>query len=195
MNRLIMKTALITVASLLALLVLLTGALCLFAPGVMAKTASKLGLDGAALYFSEKQYVKTKEEGDLEDLLYRANAAGAYDKLVKYSLDMIDAENFDEFCAAHPASTPDYKSYVIGSYVLSLMLTGNTDGALSEAARLYAREYAGFTAFNPFDVLAKNATRFTTEQKNALLAVLNSIGSGEELLNNDITYVENAIGG
>ena len=99
MNKLVLKTAIVTVCSLLALFVLVTGALCLFAPSAMVKVTSSLGWDNAALYFSEKQYVKTGAESDLEDLLYRAGATRAYDKLVIYSPDMIDGENFQAFCA------------------------------------------------------------------------------------------------
>ena len=75
MNKLIVKTALITLAVLLAVSSMIYLCFALFAPSKMSEFYDGLGSGELSLHYAERAYEKSGEEGDLLIVVRRAVAA------------------------------------------------------------------------------------------------------------------------
>ncbi|MCQ2398918.1 MAG: hypothetical protein MJ072_00235 [Clostridia bacterium] len=196
MNKLIVKTVVATIISIVVVCGLVFGALTLFAPASIAELAWKSGWNSLAVSYSEMQYKKTGSLEDLDVLLNRS--VGNNGVTVKYSPEMIDNEGFTEFAKDKKAGTLDYKSYVIGNYLIALVLTGGeADEVLNKTDVYFTSFYSSaYVKYNPYDVLAVNSGRFSTAFNQALLSKLQtlSVTSGEADLNGDIILLQSAIG-
>ena len=100
MGKLIAKTALITLACILALALLLFGVFSLFFPSVMVSITNGLGMDGACASYSVSVYKHTDDVNDLAIAVERSYYAERYGDAAEYGAILLQRDDFSAFCAA-----------------------------------------------------------------------------------------------
>ena len=133
MNKLIIKTAVATLVSILAAGIIALTVLTCFYPKTLADFNYKLGNDKLSVYYSELNYKKTGELEDLEELIYKINNLDEYEKCVTYSQKILEDEGFLEFSK----DKEGYKLYVVSEYAVALTKTGLTNEESVERVKQY----------------------------------------------------------
>ena len=185
MKNLVVKTALITLIAVLSVAIITFALLTAFAPGVMYKVTSGLGMDKTALSFAVRYYEKTEDISDLREVVYLASETEDYDRLAKYSKELIYHDDFSTFASSQPDG---YVEYVMTSYVFALVESGNTN-TVSETFKLYDDFYSEYVANNPIYCLI----RFTDSYDSLIEQKLNSLLENENdnnLLKQDLAKVK-----
>lgn len=147
MKKIVIKTALITLGAVIALLALAFGIASLAFPKNMSEICEDMGNYKLAASYAERQYSYT---GSTEDL-YRC--ADLYirladrSKTVEYCGKLVDRQNFKEYCGKNV-------QYVYGSYATALYLSGNDDKAV-EVAEMSVSD--GFSIPNAYATLTIEA--------------------------------------
>ena len=160
MKRLVIKTTLITLASIIGALIIAVGALCLFAPKTMANFFEDVGNYSASVFFYEKNYEKTGSISDLDELLLKVYVESDYELTEKYSKEMIEHVQFESLSVAN-------KEYYYGCYVIALANNGKFDQAIN-VGKDFVQDY-GYTVFNPLRILITDYLQDDmTENKQSL---------------------------
>ena len=115
MGKLIVKTAVITLACIIALALLLFGVFSLFFPSVMVSVTDKLGMESACASYSVSQYKKSGTMEDLSAAVKRSYAAGHYEDAAVYGKIMIEASGFTAFCEASDAQMSEAEEQFMGN--------------------------------------------------------------------------------
>ena len=185
MKNLVVKTALITLVAVLSVTIITFGLLTAFAPGVMYKVTSGLGMDKTALSFAVRYYEKTEDITDLAGVVYLASEVEDYDRLTKYGKELINHDDFSTYASEQPNG---YAEYVMTSYVFALVESDNKD-TCTETFKLYEKFYTSYTANNPIYSLI----RFTDKYDMVIEQKLNSLKGIEKdnnLLSQDYAKVK-----
>ena len=161
MNKLIVKTALITLAVLLAVSSMIYLCFALFAPSKMSEFYDGLGSGELSLKYAERAYEKSGEEGDLLIVVRRAVAAKNAKKTAKYCAVLF--EKFPDFVSGEELAYYQYK------YCVALYDCGEKDKAVDEASKF--SKY--FEPGNPLESLA--AYVFEKNDTESLRYVLEDI--------------------
>ena len=159
MKKIVVKTALITLASAVALLLLAFGIASLAFPDKMSELSESMGNKKLALSYAERQYEYT---GSTEDLYRCADLCiriGDKSKTVKYCEKLVGKQNFKECCGTKV-------EYVYGSYATALYLSGEEDKAL-EIADLSVAD--GFGVPNTYGTLTLKALDLQDKEFGAKL--------------------------
>lgn len=164
MKRLILQTALTTLAVAFLLAVALFGLISHYSPATMMRLCGEIGLNGISGDYAYRAY---EREGDISYLAYSARVgaeSGEYAKAVSRFeiLFSSDREVLLRFCEEQDASLDDMSAYLKGSYydylsglyVRSEYLIGEKEQALSLATELTEES---FPSGNPFIVLTVTA--------------------------------------
>ena len=137
LNKLILKTALITLACVLALALLLFGVFSLFVPSVMVSLTDKLGMESACARYSAAVYEKSGAIDDLAVAVERNYGAGRYEAAAEYGTELLQRDDFDSYSAARDADslglTASYAQYAAGIVSVSQYYSGDTDAAVRTA--------------------------------------------------------------
>ena len=104
MGKLIAKTAAITLACIIAVLLLLFGIFSLFVPSVMVSVTDALGMEGPCASYSVSVYKKTGKTEDLAPAVERSYLAGHYADAAEFGLKLLAAEDFSSYCLAEDES-------------------------------------------------------------------------------------------
>ncbi|MBE5756612.1 MAG: hypothetical protein E7342_02315 [Clostridiales bacterium] len=136
MKKLIIKTAVATVVSVLIVVLALIILLTAFSPKTLADFNYKIGNERLSVYYEELNYKKTNDLSDLEGLIYKINEIDDYDKCIKYSKIMLDDEGFNAFAK----DKKGYEFYLVSEYVVALYKTGSTKEECLEKAKKYLEE-------------------------------------------------------
>lgn len=104
MGKLIAKTAVITLACIIAVLLLLFGIFSLFVPSVMVSVTDALGMEGPCASYSVSVYKKTGKTEDLAPAVERSYLAGHYADAAEFGLKLLAAEDFSSYCLAEDES-------------------------------------------------------------------------------------------
>lgn len=167
MKKLVIKTTLITLASIIGALIITVSALCLFAPATMAGFFDDVGNYSASVFFYEKQYEKSGDINDLDKLLLKVYAKGDTCKVEEYSKKIIHHEDFGGYSV-------DKKEYYYDCYVLSLAQNGKFDEAVGQGLG-FINQY-GYTPYNPLRMLLKeHLNDQMVEQKAKLKQAIESV--------------------
>lgn len=177
LKNLVVKTALVTLISVLVAIIVTFAMLIAFAPGFMFKVTSRLGMDKTALSFAVRQYEKTEEITDLADVVYLASEIEDYDRLSKYSKELLYHEDFTTYASTQKGGYDKYAEYVMTNYVLSLVETSNINTA-DEVFNLYEKFYTFYSINNPIYRLI----RFTSDYDTQVEEKLNLINDGQNVL-------------
>ena len=116
MKKLVIKTAVITLASILVALAITFGAFAMFAPRSLAVFFDGVGNYSASVFFYEKQYLKTENFSDLVELVNELDDANDSERAQKYLGILIAHEDFENFCANKKIFGVPYAEYYNGRY-------------------------------------------------------------------------------
>ncbi len=137
MQKLVLKTALITLASVLVLALLVYGVLSLFVPSAMVSLTDKLGMDGACARYSVAVYEKTGSIDDLASAVERSYGAERYGDAAEYGVILLGREDFPSYCERRESEIAgekyDYAQFAAGIVSVSLYYDGQTDAAVKVA--------------------------------------------------------------
>ncbi len=154
MNKVILKTIIITVCAFIGALCIAFGSMCLFAPGTVATVFENTGSYSASVFFMEKQYEK---DGSLNSLCRLVKALDEYNdsnRTSKYGKILTDqrASEFEYYCETVGKIEFGEKKYCIEyfytKYAVAEMLNENTAEAISVADECVSK--CGYTATNPY---------------------------------------------
>lgn len=149
MKKLVIKTSLITLASIIVALSAVFGAFCLFAPASVAVFFDGVGNYSASVFFYEKQYEKSGDILDLDALFIKSYGVKDYGRSERYLGELINHDNFESLLSKDDALSD--KEYYYGCYVLSLAKNGKIDKAC-EVSQEFVSEN-GYTKHNPLSTL------------------------------------------
>lgn len=142
MNKIIFKTALVTLGALVAAAVAVFSLWILISPQTMASYCEKTGNYSFAVTCADLRYKYTKDVKDLARCAQDGIASGKDALIVKYCEMLIGHEGFDDLCKSVDESIPsteygkyatDYKAYVCGNLAAAQYRGGNLDKALKTA--------------------------------------------------------------
>lgn len=173
MKKLVLKTALFTLIGVFVFLALFIGGMSLFAPKTMRNFTTSLGMDNLAYKFAVRQYEKSEDLQDLNDVIFRAGEEDKYADIVKYSAIMTTADGFDDFYKDDLAD----KYYVIINYVYAMSELEN-ENTFTETKRLYEENFLSYSSGNPIYMLVGFTDKFDDE----ILAYLNGLEANEIIL-------------
>lgn len=181
MKKLVLKTALFTLAGILALGVILFGVFALFSPKTIANTADKMGNYSVSVFYYEKAYEKSNSLEDLYTLIVKLDESEDGARTEKYCDIMFKPALKGEVAvftskldSKTPASTVTTCEYLYGKYAVALCSqTGASKiTKLTTVCFNYIEEY-GYTENCPLttavSVCGKNLT------KEQLLTITNAI--------------------
>ena len=156
-NRLIWRTAGITLFVIVMLVLLCFNIIGLAAPRVIAEGANRLGMGGVAVSFSKAQYERSGRIDDLADLCERAIKFGKYGTADEYLRELIDFDRDGESLATVAERREitvggvryDYTAYILGNSAYVRYKTGQAEDALA-----FAKENTGvYGAASPLGYL------------------------------------------
>lgn len=190
MKNTVLKTAAITF---LAMTILLCGtifALSIFAPSVMVKVTSDLGLKKCSVKYSERLYEKTKKDEDLVNLVFSADEADEYKVIVKYSPLLLEKENFPQGFDGNLRGEA-LKNFVTGSYFEALIKVKTSDNAVIEAAeKYYNLKYGGYKDGNPYRVLTALSDELSPGLISAIEEKIDSKKTAENITQSELELIE-----
>ncbi len=182
MTKLVWKTIIITLASILVACFLIFGALALFSPITLAKFFDQTGSKNIALFFYEKQYEKTEDIEDLSLVVLKIDDNDNSLKSEKFLAKLIKHADFNEFCSKQNISSSALSSeeYYYGRYATVLVSNGKVDDALI-ASGLFVEQYS-YTENNPYSVIIlRFGKELETEHIQTLKTRLNELLSDSNL--------------
>lgn len=152
MKKLIWKTILTTVLSVLAALTLVWGIISLAAPSLLVKPFLNIGMKKVSAWYAASSYIRTH---DLEDLASATEISidAKNDKQVAYYGNIfVHRDGFDEYCAKR--NEAGYKQYICGQVAVAYYTLGENDDAFKTA---FFALGSTFEEHNAVDELAKRA--------------------------------------
>ena len=198
MKKLVIKTTLITLASLIGAMAIAFGATAICAPGFTAGVFDGVGDYSAAVFFYERQYAKT---GDVDDLVVLVDKIDYDYDLIreqKYLNLLLAHVDFEDYCEQN-ASGFSAKEYYYGNYALVLAKNNSFSVALG-VSTIYVNG-SGYTKYNPFRVLATDYAAISSAQLNEILDKLTELSTKItdqtqlQYLNDDISNITNQLKG
>ena len=179
MKKLVIKTALITLASIVALMAILFGVFALFFPKTLATSFDKAGSYGASMYFYEKQYEKSSSMDDLYTLCVKVNPYTDGQRAEKYLTEFAEKSNFYSYCRnLDSGEVVSNEEYFEGKLVTVLYLKGGVDAGIPKAIQFIREGNKKYTEYNPFFMLySDDNIDWTTEQRKLDLGnIFSAIG-------------------
>ena len=175
MKKTIIKTAVITLLTVIILLSALFGLFFFFFPGTLAKIADKMGNYSFAVSMFERQYLIDKKYDSLKDILIKINEEKDAEKTDKYSTIFIGDEKYISYVkenAAHLFLTEEKThEFFYGKCVISKV----NDKSFSSAIE-YAREFIesfSYTEYNPARiVIAEKLSVLSSSEKATLKGMI-----------------------
>ena len=142
MNKLILKTALITLATLILAGLLVFSLWILCAPQTMATSCEKTGNYSFAVTCADLRYKYTKDIKDLARCAEDGIISGKDKHILKYCGMLVEEDGFEELCAEkdkelsdsdYGKDTVSYKSYVLGHLAAAQYRGGDLQNAIKTA--------------------------------------------------------------
>ena len=140
MGKLILKTASVTLLCLVAVALILFGAVSLISPSAMMGLTDSLAMEGMSAYYSVAVYERTGAVGDLASAVERSFDAEHFDDAAKYGKLLLTSEGFSDYCAERDADTQgidsvlgEYAQYAAGLVSSAQYYIGEKDSAIETA--------------------------------------------------------------
>lgn len=145
MKKTFVKTVVYTLCLIASAVLIVIALFSMFAPGRMANLSYKLGDKRTCVWYTQKEYEKNGSINTLDKLLYRVKWLGNNKLIVKYSKEMIESGDFDDFCKKKDAESDladagGYRDYICGDYVVALYDTGEKEQAMDFASDVIVGE-------------------------------------------------------
>ena len=128
MKKIIIKTAIITFASVIAALALAFGIASLAFPKDMSKICEDMGNYRLAASYAERQYGYSGSTDDLYRCSRLYIRVGDRDKIIEYCGKLVEKQDFEQKCGANV-------HYIYGNYATALYLSGKGDEAVEVAEK------------------------------------------------------------
>lgn len=175
MGKVILKTALVTLGSLLAAALILVAALTMFTPRTMSMVFDELGGERISLWYIELSYQKSGSTEDLTDLFVKSVSAGDDGRTAKYGKELGEREDFAAICEEEDGRVQDqdlpfetsFASYVYGNTAAAIRAA---EGAAAAVAYAAEKTPADYPPDNPFQILLYSEGAESDAELLALLA-------------------------
>ena len=116
MKKLVIKTAVITIVSLLGAVIVAFGAFAMFAPGSVAEFFDGVGSYSTSVFFYERQFEKSADFEDLALLVNKIDDEKDAERADKYLLLFINHEEFNSYCLGKTTMGVPLSEYYLGRY-------------------------------------------------------------------------------
>ena len=182
MKRLVVKTVLITVLSLVCVTALSFFSLFFFYPKALGNVFKAVGDDEAALYFYEKQYNKSGTADDLSVVVDLLDVEKDPDKVYVYTNELIAKSDFSAFCEKKDKNAVGMTTseYYYAKFAVSDFYVNGIESA--EEICKESVTISGYTDYNAYRILIASA-QLTDSDKEYLhnkLVLLSLTLTGEE---------------
>ena len=167
MGKVILKTALVTLGSLLAAALILVAALTMFTPRTMSMVFDELGGERISLWYIELSYQKSGSAEDLTDLFVKSVSAGDDGRTAKYGKELGEREDFAAICEEDLPFETSFASYVYGNTAAAIRAA---EGAAAAVAYAAEKTPADYPPDNPFQILLYSEAAESDAELLALLA-------------------------
>ncbi len=152
MKKLVLKTASLTLAVVVALIALIYGSLALFAPASLARFYEGVDNYSLSAKYYEKQYDKSGEIEDLYTLCLKVDGYNDADRAEKYLELLIDndSQSFNTFCSKKDNAerlSISTKEYIIGKYTCAVYKNKGMVGVIDATGSLIAKNYTDYNGF------------------------------------------------
>lgn len=189
MKKLVIKTTLITLASLIGAMAITFGAVALFAPGFTAGIFNGVGNYSATVFFYEKQYAKTQSVIDLMVLVDKVDYENDSVRAEKYLELLVNHKDFDKVSNVG-GSTVSEKEFYVSNYALVLAKNNKFADALSVSSEFVKEN--GYTNYNPYRILIYDYTEIADDNLRSILTDLLGITPNEKVVA-DVNYINNKL--
>lgn len=182
MNKLILKTALITIAALAVAALAVFSLWILCSPQTMATSCEKTGNYSFAVTCADLRYKYTNNVGDLARCAEDSILSGNDSRIVNYGAKLIDDEKFSQLCTEkdkllsnteYGSYTLGYKNYICGHVAAAYYRTGELQRGIDTA------EKGGVNAFTK--LVLEIAEKQDKEAAQKVLTALEGVENSEQL--------------
>ncbi len=150
MTKLVVKTAMFTLSIIILVVIFFVGVMSVFAPKSMATFFDKLDCYSISLYYYERQYDKTEDYADLNDLCIVVDEVEDSERAYKYLEILCTSSDFKAYDGGENTGM-SYHEFFYAKYANSALLLYGEDKAV-EIAGEYVKTF-GETKYNPFVIL------------------------------------------
>ncbi len=199
MKKLIIKTAVITLISIIGAASIVLGALMIFAPGTSAKMFDGFGMDKAAFKFYENQYEKSENIKDLAVIIDKIDEKETPTKAEDYCLEFIEHEGYSDYIEKYGAKNFGSKTkaheFYYGKLVIARVKLAKTQDAFDDAYDFF-RKFGGYTEGNPYRTIVYEMGDSLTESDLTKLKTqirIRKNTSNETLINQDVEEINKII--
>lgn len=159
MKKLVIKTALITLASVVGLIALLFGVFAIFIPKPLGDLFYNVGDYSTGMYYYEQQYNKTGSAEDLWTLCLKVDVYGDSLRAEKYLTAFKNQEEFEKYCNTLDKGNTDTfttEEFIEGKLVCAIFKNKGIDKAIEKATECVTENSmvgGEYTQYNPYFML------------------------------------------
>ena len=195
MKKLVLKTALITLGSIVGALCILYGVFALFFPLNMANFLDSLGIQKGAVSFYELHYEKTGDISDLGVLCVKVDELEDSARADKYISLLVEDDGFNSYLAFFDEggnSLISGRDFFYGKLAIAKQKMGGVDEFITFATDAVKD---GYSEFNCFFIALSVDNLFTSEDKekvkDALLLIQPTLdGEEKAFIERDLEYLK-----
>ncbi len=169
MQKLIVKTALITFVSAIGALLLFALVCMLFFPSAVSDVAYNMGMENISVTFAERAYKNGGDDSALKKLVDRAAQAENYAVMVTYAQIFVDDDYFTQAVEIEDSNisqtSGSYYGYITGNLAVAYYNTGDKESALQTIAKHSGDgKYVKYNAaeYLIMEVISKNDKAFAS---------------------------------
>ena len=150
MNKLVIKTVIITFITFVAVFLMIYACLAAASPKTVADAWADLGSYTVSVKYYEKQYYKTESVADLATVCDKIDEENDSARAVEYLSALTGSEEFSAFCAAEDGKRKTaftaYEFYY-GKYAAAKFYESGIDAAITVAKNAAEKGYTDYNAF------------------------------------------------
>ena len=198
MKKLVIKTACITLAGVIALSTIIYFIFGAVAPKSLANFYSHIGSYSLSIKYLEKNYLKTLDDNDLVELCFVVDESKSASTGKKHLTILVGSENFYNLCASEPEQLYSIADadYMVGKLALCYYYESGINGAV-QYSKLWVKNN-GYTKASPFYILMMNDLSLDSLKtiESELVELANAFnGEGLTNLQKDLSLVQDLIKG
>lgn len=200
MKNLVIKTVVITLASIVGLMAIAFSVLSILAPKTTADIFDNLGAKNASIFLYQVEYEKTDDIQVLLDIIDKTYENQDTIRQEKYLEMLISRQDFNSFCSSSDKENLGKDNYSVTAkelyyahYTSALFENFKFDKAI-EVAKEFVKSN-GYSQYNPLSVLLDEfSISFTNEQMNQIESAIKDAkcknNEQKEYKNKDLKYIK-----